>query len=67
MQLNDEVVSAWLDGSDSIGGHDNPAGPLYIEGQAATEAALTHAGQGMITLSLRGSTTCSMGGGCACC
>lgn len=67
MQLNDEIVSGWLSGSDSISGYDNPAGPLYIEGQAATEAALTSAGQEMNTLSLHGSTTCSMARGCACC
>ncbi len=67
MQLNDEIVSGWLSGSDSIGGYDNPAGPLYIEGQAATEAALTSAGPEMNTLTLHGSTTCSMAKGCACC
>jgi hypothetical protein len=67
MQLNDEIVSGWLSGSDSIRGYDNPAGPLYIEGQAATEAALTSAGTEMSTISLHGSTTCSAGRGCACC
>lgn len=67
MQLNDEIVSGWLGGSDSIRGYENPAGPLYIEGKAATEAALTETGPSMNTLSLRGSTTCSMARGCACC
>ncbi len=66
--MNDEIVSGWLSGSDSFGGYDNPAGPLYIEGLAATEAALTDPNQGMIaTATLRGATTCSVGRGCACC
>lgn len=67
MQLNDDIVSGWLSGSDSSSGYDNPAGPLYIEGLAVTEAALTSAGPEIITLTLRGSTTCSVAGGCACC
>jgi hypothetical protein len=70
MQQNDDVVAGWLSGSDSIEGLENPAGPLYIEGRAAAEAALT--GTDMrATLracgTLAGGTTCSFGGGCACC
>jgi hypothetical protein len=38
MQQTDDIVSSWLSGSDSM---ENPAGPLYIEGTAGTEAALT--------------------------
>lgn len=68
MQLNDEIVSGWLSGLDQSGGYENPAGPLFIEGQAATEAALTSPGEGlMLTGTLAGGTTCSLGGGCACC
>lgn len=70
MQQNDEVISGWLEGSDSIDGLDNPAGPLYIEGQAATEAALTNPGMRATVLgcmTLAGGTTCSYSGGCLCC
>lgn len=65
MQQNDDVVAGWLSGSD---GDDNPAGPLYIEGAASLEAALTNPSMketvGMVTC--RG-TTCSYSGGCLCC
>jgi hypothetical protein len=70
MQQSDDVISGWLSGSDSIDGLDNPAGPLYIEGQEATEAALTNPGMRasvLGTMSLVGGTTCSYGGGCLCC
>jgi hypothetical protein len=67
MQLNDEIVSGWLSGSDSIGGYENPAGPLYIQGRAATEAAMTDRSQGMMAGTLQGGTTCSLARGCACC
>ncbi len=68
MPLNDEIVSGWLSGSDSFGGYDNPAGPLYIEGQSATEAALTDPHQiNAVTITIRGATSCSFGRGCACC
>lgn len=44
MQSND-IVSAWLKGAD-VDGYQNPAGPLYIEGEMAVEdamrAPLTH-------------------------
>lgn len=39
---NDDIVSAWRSGADSIDGLQNPAGPLYTEGAAATEAAMTN-------------------------
>ena len=69
MQNNDDVVTAWLNGSDSIDGLDNPAGSLYIDGQASAEAAL--AGTDMrATLGACGTfggTTCSYSGGCICC
>lgn len=70
MQLNDDVVSGWLSGSDSIDGLDNPAGPLYIQGQAAMEAAMTNPGTRATvvgTMSLISGTTCSACGGCLCC
>lgn len=69
MQLNDDVVNSWLNGSDSFDGHDNPAGSLYIEGEAVAEAAL--AGTDMrATLGACGTlggTSCSYTGGCLCC
>jgi hypothetical protein len=70
MQLNDDVVMGWLSGSDSVGDLGNPAGPLYIEGLAATEAALTDPGSGKVLIS--GATTCSFSGkhcasSCYCC
>lgn len=49
MQLNDDVVSGWLNGADSVDGCDNPAGSLFIYGQNATDAALTCAAPTMIT------------------
>lgn len=69
MQQNSDIVSGWLGGSDSIDGHDNPAGPLYIQGREATEAALTRPGQAMITGGT--ATTCSTSNSvvnhCLCC
>lgn len=67
MQQIDEVVSGWLSGEEGL---DNPAGPLYIEGTAATEAALTDPGIGKVLIS--GATTCSYSGKicasiCFCC
>ncbi len=38
---SDDIVSGWLSGADSMDGHENPAGPLYTYGEAATEAAMT--------------------------
>lgn len=77
MQQTDYVVSGWLDGSDSIDGHDNPAGPLYLEGQARTEAALmgpgaraAMAGRQATFVACQtfvGGTSCSYDGGCMCC
>lgn len=69
MLQTDDIISSWLRGSDSEG-YDSPAGPLYTEGQAATVAALTDPGLGkgvMVTITIRGATTCSVGRGCACC
>jgi len=69
MLQTDDIISSWLRGSDSEG-YDSPAGPLYTEGQAATEAALTAPSLGKNmpgTHSLVGMTTCSMARGCACC
>lgn len=40
MSSND-IVSGWLSGADSVGGHENPAGPLYIHGEAATRNGMT--------------------------
>lgn len=69
MQNNDDVVAGWLNGSDRIDGLDNPAGSLYIEGQAVAEAALASTDM-RATLGVCGTlggTTCSYGGGCLCC
>lgn len=70
MQSNDDVVSAWLNGSDSVDGLDNPAGSLFIEGQAAAEAAMAGTGMratlGAVCATL-GGTSCSYNGGCLCC
>ncbi|ULU24004.1 DUF6229 family protein [Dyella terrae] len=68
----DDIVSSWLNGEDSFGGHANPAGPLYIQGAGATEAALTSDKTVKSMLTSVGTTcsTCSIhtsGGGCACC
>jgi Family of unknown function (DUF6229) len=68
MLQTDDIISSWLNGSDSEG-YDSPAGPLYTEGQAATEAALTNPGlgkSGMLVVTV-GKTTCSIGRGCSCC
>ncbi|MEN4902336.1 DUF6229 family protein [Luteimonas sp. TWI1437] len=40
MQYED-IVGGWLSGADSVDGHENPAGSLYAEGVAVTEAAMT--------------------------
>jgi hypothetical protein len=60
MQQNDEVVSSWLSGADSL---DNPAGPLYVDN--AVEQKMTQAGAEMIDTMLK--TTQSCASGCACC
>lgn len=65
MQQNDDVVSGWLNGSDS---NDNPAGPLYIEGAIATEKAMTEAGARTNVFTTLGGTTASCRPtSCACC
>lgn len=64
MQQNDDVVSGWLNGSESFGGLDNPAGPLYVDG--TTEKRMTHqAGAEIMQTLLK--TTQSCASGCACC
>ncbi|RRU23895.1 DUF6229 family protein [Stenotrophomonas sp. 278] len=68
MQLNDDVVSGWLNGADSVDGCDNPAGSLFIYGQQATEAALTSAAPVMATGGTgHCTTTLSQIGTCHCC
>ena len=63
MQQNDDVVSGWLNGSDSSGGWDNPAGPLYIDN--STEEKMTSQAASVIFTTLK--TTQSCASGCACC
>lgn len=62
MQQHDEVVSGWLNGSDSVAGEYNPAGPLYIDNadQAMASAAIRATGMGGTTATCRPSS-------CACC
>lgn len=36
----EQVVSSWLNGSDSVNGMDNPAGSLFLGGVSAMEAAI---------------------------
>lgn len=68
MQQNDEVVSGWLSGSDSVDGRDNPAGPLYIHGAIATEDAMTGADASTRVFFTFGGTTASCEPkGCDCC
>lgn len=64
----DDIVSGWLSGADSVGAYANPAGPLYIQGAAATEAAMTNENTGNIVTVASVCTTCSVHYyGCACC
>lgn len=67
MQQHDDVVSAWLEGAESVDGEYNPAGPLYVE--ANTESALTSATN--VTAMITSRTTVSCGqqrpGACPCC
>ena len=69
MQMNDEVVSGWLEGSDSVDGLDNPAGSLYTQGVHTMEAALTRRNPLMVTGT--GATMCSTSASavnhCVCC
>lgn len=69
MQLNDDVVSGWLNGADSVEGCDNPAGSLFIYGQQATDAALTHAAPMLATggAATLCTTTASVVNNCLCC
>jgi hypothetical protein len=39
MQSND-IVSAWLTGANDVAGYQNPAGPLYIQGEVAVDEAM---------------------------
>lgn len=61
---NDDIVSSWRRGADSIDGLDNPAGPLYIEGEAATVAAMTTSNASNIITATLTVVTCK---GAACC
>lgn len=63
MQHHDDVVSGWLNGSDSFGGLDNPAGPLYLD--SATEKKMTNQATAAIFTTQK--TTMSCANGCICC
>lgn len=70
MQTTDSVVQDWLAGRDSCDGSVNPAGPLYIQGTEAMEAAMADPAMAVSLAgcnTLLGGTTCSLGGGCLCC
>lgn len=62
MQTQD-TISSWLSHSDNQS--DNPAGPLFIAGAVATEAALTNTDAEMNILTAK--TTMSCARGCLCC
>lgn len=62
----ENIVSGWRNGADNIGGFDNPAGPLYIEGAAAVEAALTEPNNPSVTTHSLTAVTCGPGGCCVC-
>lgn len=64
MFQNDDVVSGWLSGQDSI---DNPAGPMFIEGSLATEAAMTQADTAGRPFTVGGTTASCRASSCACC
>jgi hypothetical protein len=59
MQQNDDVVSGWLSGTDSL---DNPAGPLYLD--SAAEEKMTSASAAIFTTQ---KTSQSCASGCICC
>jgi hypothetical protein len=59
MQQNDDVVSAWLNGSEL----DNPAGPLFLD--RSVEDTMTSPSGGMIFTTMK--TTQSCVSGCICC
>ncbi len=68
MDLNDDVVSGWLNGSDDVDGCTNPAGSLFIYGAGATESALTSASDTLITGGgTECTTTMSVVNHCLCC
>ncbi|HEX7813773.1 DUF6229 family protein [Dyella sp.] len=60
----DDIVSSWLSGSDSF---DNPAGPLFMAGDATTEEAMSSPDAGMNMLTSATTASCRPNGGCACC
>jgi len=63
MQHADMIITGWLNGSDTVNGMDNPAGPLYIDGQDATEAVLSNARLGLGTRC----SVCTASAGSQCC
>jgi hypothetical protein len=58
----DEILAGWLSGSESSHGMNNPAGPLYVGGEA-TEAALTNATDALYT----GCSSCTGSAHSYCC
>jgi ribosomal protein S8E len=64
---NDDIVSSWRSGADSVDGLQNPAGPLYVEGEAATVAAMMNPDDNIISGTLT-AITCRPGtvGCCNC-
>lgn len=61
MQQHDEVVSGWLNGSNTAEGLDNPAGPLFLDNAEALMANVNMRATSGTTAS------CRPGGGCHCC
>lgn len=65
MQTED-IVSGWRNGADNVDGYENPAGPLYIGGADAVEAALTSSGNPSITMNSLTAVTCRPSACCVC-
>lgn len=61
--MTQDTISSWLSHSDNQS--DNPAGPLFIAGAVATEAAMTNADSDMNIITAK--TTMSCARGCICC
>jgi len=64
---NDNIVSGWRSGADSVDGLENPAGPLYVEGEAAIVAAMTTPSAANMITSTLTAVTCHSGPACCFC
>ncbi|TDR41272.1 hypothetical protein DFR29_111186 [Tahibacter aquaticus] len=64
MQQHDEVVSGWLNGSNSVEGLDSPAGPLYLDN---ADSVLMSSENTIFFTGLGGTTASCRPSSCACC